>query len=286
MLRLKERRSQIAIGLLLLAIGVIGVVFAGGREAVLLTQPRVGVKISNVDGTVQVFVECEQVGVVNTGEAVTMDLGRMPADTQIYISVASFNHHPAWDLKVSSNGSVFYAKRRGYAKTPLTPPAEANAIVFAKALTAGGERRDSAGCQEPAVVSKRDVPDYVPSHDDDEAPEVGAEESPYQPQHFPYDQIDALGGWSLPALALLGAIAALGAPSIRRRIWSHKGALATGALAILGAGLFRVAALPTILTLTGTALLFAVASLLVLGEPRTRRWYRRLSGPGRGSHRS
>jgi hypothetical protein len=268
-LRLKERRSQIAIGLLLLVIGVIGVVFVGGKEAVLLTRPQVGVKISNVDGTVQVFVECEQAGVVNTGEAVTLDLGRMPADTQIFISVASFNRHPAWNLEVSSNGSVFYAKRRGYAKTPLAPPTEANAVVFAKALTAGGDLHDSAGCQEPAVVSKRDVPDYAPSHDDDEAPMVGADESPYRPQHFPYDQIDTLGSWSLPVLALLGAVTAIATPLIWRPAW----ALAAAVLAILGAGVLQVPLL-TILTFGGTLLLFAAASILILGELTVRSWYR------------
>ncbi|HSS04472.1 MAG TPA: hypothetical protein VLK89_04705 [Solirubrobacterales bacterium] len=262
---LNERRSQTAIGLVLLTIGVAGVVLAGAREIVLRTQPHVGVNISNVDGTVQVFVECEQVEEINTGEAVALDLGRMPPDTQIYVSVSSFDRHPAWGLEISSNGRVFFEEERGYAKTPLAPTSDANAIVFARAFTAGGDRLDSTGCQEPAVVSKSDVPGYVKSHDDDEVPVAKAEESPYQPRHFPYDQIDAAGRWSLPTLAVLGAIAAIGIPPIRRRVWSHKGGLATGTLAVLGAGLFQLAALPTILILAGVLLLLTVSVLLLVG---------------------
>jgi hypothetical protein len=64
-------------------------------------------------------------------------------------------------------------------------------------------------------------------------------------------------------LAGLGAIAAVGTPSIRRTAWSHRWGLATGSLAVLGAGVFGVDALPTIVVLGG-ALLLLVVSLLLL----------------------
>lgn len=263
---LNERRSGIAVGLLLLTIGLLGLAIAGSREVVLGTQPHVVVDIYNVDGTVQVSVNCSQAVVVTTGEASELDLGFMPSDDRIFISTISRDRHPAWGFRISSNGNVFEEEKRGHAKTPLAPSTEADAVVFAKAFTAAGEYLAPIGCQESGVVSKSDVPGYVQSPDDAKVAMANAEESPFQPRHFPYGQIDTLGRWSLPAIAVLGAIAALATPSIRRLAWSHKGGLATGALAILGAGLFRVTALPTILMLTGTLVLFVVAGLLILGE--------------------
>lgn len=283
---LNGRRSQIAIGLLLLAIGLLGLALFGSREIVLRTQPHVEVDISNVDGTVQVSVNCSQAVAVTTGEALGLDLGFVPSDDRIFISTISHDHHPSWGFQISSNGSVFFAEKQGHAKTPLAPSTDANAVVFAEAFTAAGEELGSIGCQEPAIVSKSDVPGYVQSPDDSKVAMVNAEESPFQPRHFPYGQIDVLGRRSLPVLAVLGAIVAIGTPSIRRLAWSHKGGLVTGALAVLGAGLLRVTALPAILILAGALLLFAVAGLLVLGEPRVHRWYLRLSELGRGSRRS
>lgn len=271
---LNERRSQTAIGLLLLAIVLLGAFFAVSGEIVQSARPHVGADISNVHGTVQISVECEQAAEVRTGEALAVDLGRMPPDTRIFVSVLSSDSHPAWDIEMHSNGASFFEERRGHSKTPLAPTVEANAIVYAQAFTAEGDALGSVGCQGLDVVSKSDVPRYVPSPDEKETSLPKAEESPFQPRHFPYDQIDTIGRWSLPVLAVLGAVAAFATPPVRRLAWSHKGALGTGALAILGAGIFQVAALPTILIFAGTALLFAVASLLVLGEPRARRWLR------------
>lgn len=268
---LNGRRSQMAIGLLLLAIALLGASLAVSREIVQTARPHVGADISNVDGTVQVSVECEQAAEIKTGEALELDLGRMPADTRIFVSVLSSNLHPAWDIEMRSNGATFFEQRRGHAKTPFAPPTKANAIVFARAFTAGGDALGSVGCQVADVVSKHDVPRYVPSPDEKETSLPRGEESPFRPHRFPYDQIDALGRWSLPVLAVLGIVAALATPTIRRLAWSHKGTLAGGALAILGAGIFQIAALPSILTFAGTALLIAVAGLLVIGEPRARR---------------
>ena len=278
---LKRRRSEIAVGFMLLLIGILGLWLLQNRETVLSTQPHVVVDISNVEGTVQVSVDCEQAVSVNTGEARTLDLGRMPPGRQVFISTISRDRHPAWDVRIRSNGSIVFENERGHAKAPLVPRTQADAVVFAEAFTAGGERLGHIGCQEPGVVSKSDVPGYTQSPDDGEVPEAEVEESSFQPRHFPYDQIDALGRWSLQALAVLGAIAAIGTPAIRRLAWSHKGVLVTGALAVLGAGL-QVADIPTILTFAGTVLLFAVASFLVMGEARTRCWYQQPSGRGRG----
>jgi len=272
---LNRRRSQIAVGLALLAITGVGAVLAGSREVIRANQRHVVTEISNVDGIVQISVNCKQAAVVTTGESRELDLGFMPVDDLIFISTISDDLHPAWGFRIRGNGRVFFSEKQGHVRTPLGPTAEEDAVVFARAFTAGGHELGSIGCQKPGLISKSDVPEYLQAPDDENAPEVYAEESPFQPRHFPYDQIDALGRWSLPLLAVLGAIAAIATPPIRRLAWSHKSALATGALAILSVG-FVISSLPTILTLAGTALLFAVASLLVLGEPRVRRWLRRL----------
>ncbi len=273
---LNERRSEIAVGLLLLTIGLAGLAIAGSREVVLRTQPHVVVDVYNVDGTVQVSVNCSQAVAVTTGEASERDLGFMPSDNRIFVSTISHDRHPAWGFRISSNGRVFFEEGRGHAKTPLAPSTEADAVVFAEAFTAAGEHLGPLGCQESAVVSKSDIPGYVQSPDDGKVAMASAEKSPFQPRHFPYGQIDTLGRWSLPMLAVMGVIAAIATPPIRRLAWAHRGALATGGLAILGAGLFRIAALPSLLMFAGAALLFAVAGFLLLGEPGTRRRHRRL----------
>lgn len=277
---LNVRRSQIAAGFLLFAIGLLGIAPAGAREVVRHTMRHVRVGISNVDGIVQVAVNCEQAIVVTTGEARELDLGFLSPEDEIFISATSQNHHPAWGVQITSNGRVFFEEKRGQAKTPLGPSTEANAVVFAKAFTAAGQELGSIGCQKPGVVSKSDVPGYVQSPDDDKVPAVSAEESSFRPRHFPYEAIDQLGRWSLPALAVLGTVAAIGTRSIRRFAWSHRKRLAAGTLAVLSVGVLQIVSLPTILVLAGTALLFAVAGLLVLGEPTVRRWHRQLAGSG------
>jgi hypothetical protein len=243
---LNERRAQIAIGALLLAIGVLGVALAGVREVLLHSQRHVAADISNVDGTVQVLVDCEQALAVTTGETEEADLGWLPLDARLFLSVTSVDRHPAWDFRITGNDDVIFEGRRGHTKTLAPATTEANAVVFAKAFAAGGDYLGPIGCQNPGVVSLTDVPGYVQSPDDGEVPVANAEESPFRPRHFPYDQIDAIGRWSLVALSVLGAITAIGTPAIRRSLWLHKGTLATGALAILGAGFFNLATVPTI----------------------------------------
>lgn len=283
---LSRRRTQIAVGFLLLAAWLLGLGLATGRESVLRNQPHVVVDVSNVEGIVQVSVDCEQAASVGTGEAREVDLGRLPLEERVYISVISRDHHPAWDLEIRRNDEVVFEEQRGHLKAPQAPATEADAVVFAKVVTSGGRPLPDMGCQSPGVVSKADVPGYVQSLDDGKVAEVKAEGSSFQPRHFPYAQIDASGRWSLPTLAVLGIVSAVGTPPIRRLAWSHKGTLATGALAVLGAGALQIASLPTMLTVAGVALLFAVASLLVVGEARTRCCWRRLSEPGRRSRRS
>lgn len=276
---LSKRRSRVAIGRLLLAVCVLGVALAAAGEIVQHLQPHVEADISNVDGTVQVAVECEQAAEIVTGEAQVLDLGRMPPDTRVFVSVLSSNHHPAWAIEMRSNGAGFFENRQGHAKTPLAPRTEADAIVFAQAFTAGGDHLGSIGCQNIEVVSESDVPRYAPSPDEKETAVVSEEESPFRPRHFPYDQIDTLGRWSLIPLAVLGAMLTIAIGPARRLIQRHWqwtiGALASLAtIAGLFFGVLGPAALVTTLTVSGTLLLFAVASLLALGEPRTRRWFR------------
>lgn len=271
---LRERRSQIATGLVLLAIGLLTLLSYGSRELVRHTRPHVEMDVSNVDGTVQIAVNCSQAAVVTTGNALELDLGFVPADDWIYVSTISNDRNPAWAYRLSINGDVVSEERRGYAKVPTPPSTASNAVVLAKAFTAAGEDRGQVGCQKPAVVSRDDVPGYSQSPDDGKVAIASAEESPFRPRQSPYAQVDALGRWAPPILAALGLVAAAATPPIRRLAWSHKRALATGVLAIVGAGLFQLAALPSILLVAGDALLFAVAAFLILGEPRARRLLR------------
>lgn len=279
---LSKRRPRA--GRLLLAIGLLGVALAVGRELVLHFQPQVEVDVTHVDGTVQVSVECEQAAEIVTGEARVLDLGRMPPDTRVFVSVLSSNHHPAWSIEMRSNGGGFYESRRGHAKTPLAPRTEADQIVFVRAFTAEGDELGSIGCQDVEVVSESDVPRYIPSPDEKKTEEVGEEESPFQPRDPPYGWIATVGRWSLIPLAVLGALLTIAIGPTRRLIQKHW-RWASGALAFLASiataffGVLGPAALVTTLTVSGTLLLFAMALLLM----RPPLWQRleRAAGPGR-----
>ncbi len=269
---LSGRGSQIAVGFLLLAIGVAGVALAVRRESDRQAQPDVVVKISDVDGTVQVSVGCEQAAVVTSGEARELDLGRMPPDEMIFVSVTSHDHSPSWDVEAFSNGEAVFEGTQGHAEV-LGFETEANAIVSAEAFTAGGRQHlDQIGCQAPGLVDETQVPEYLQSPDESEVPAAKAEESPYRPRHFPYDQIDAAGRWSLPALALLGVIMAFGSAPIRRLAWSYRSHLGgtAGVLSVLGilltvATTIALGVLLAALTFAGVALLFAVSLILLFG---------------------
>lgn len=279
---LNERRSRI--GRRLFAVGLLGIASAAGGVIVQHLQPHVEVSISNVDGTVQVAVECEQAVEVVTGEARALDLGRMPPDTRVFVSVLSSNQHPAWSIELRSNGTSFFDDSQGHAKTPLAPQTAADEIVFAQAFTAGGDELGSIGCQDTEVISESDVPQYVPSPDEKKSEVVGEEKSPFRPQSFPYDLIDAAGRWALVLLGVSGAALAIAIWPTRRLIQMHwKWAL--GALASLAtvAGLFLgvlgAAALVTALTVGGTLLFFAVAVLLM--RPPLWERLKRATGPER-----
>jgi hypothetical protein len=260
---LSGRWSPTTVGASLLTIFLVGIALVGARAIVLLALRHVEVGLSNVDGTEQAFVECVQAVSATSGDTEKKDLGWMPADTLVFLSATSRDYRPAWGFEVSSNGRTFFEKTRGHAGV-LGFPAEKDAVVAAKAVTAGGDPNvGPIGCQEPGLVDRAVIPEYVKSPAEGTVAAATGDESPYRPRHFPYDQIDALGRWALPLLAGLGAIAAVGTPSIRRTAWSHGWGLATGSLAVLGAGVFGVDALPTIVVLGG-ALLLLVVSLLLL----------------------
>lgn len=266
---LNGRGSQIAIGFLLLAIGMVGVALAVGREFDLRNQPHVVVKVFNVDGTVQVFVGCEQAAVVTTGEARELDLGRMPSDELIFVSVISHDHNPSWSVEAFSNGNAVPPEdSRGYAKA-LGFETEANAVVTAEAFTAGGHSLGSTGCQAPDLVDRTVVPEYLKSPDESEAPAAKADESPYPPRHFPYDQIDAVGRWSLPVLALLGVIVAFGSTPLRRLARSYGSRIGgtAGFLSIFLTVVTTIAfgVLLSALAVAGVALLFGASLALLFG---------------------
>lgn len=254
-------KRRIAIGLVLLAVGSIGLALAAGRALLLQTHRHVIVEISNVDGIEQVFIDCHLAVRVESGESGgTFDLGWLQPDDRIFLSTTSIDRNPAWSFRGSSNGTALFEESRGNAELPRFA-APAHAVVFAEAFLAGGPELGEIGCQPPEIVA---VEGYARSPDDEKVAEVTEAKSSYRRPNELFDWIDAIGHRSLVALAVLGAFAAIGTPSIRRSAWSHKGRLAGGALAILGAGLFGIAALPTVLTLGGILLLFAVSIVLVL----------------------
>jgi hypothetical protein len=262
---LSSRGLRIAGALLLLTL-TSGLALAADREYVLRTHRHVIVKVFNVDGTVQVFVNCRQAAVITpteSGEAV--DLGWLRPGDRIFLSVTSHNHSPSWGFMAIHNGTIFFKEMQGHAKV-LGVRAEAHAVVFAEGFTAEGTRLGSIGCQEPGVVS---VTGYLQSPDDAKVSAVLDDGPPYRPPHPIYDQIDAVGRWSLPTLAALGFATLIGIGSIRRQAWSHSGLVggAGGALALLGtiAGFLGLlgAALLTTLTIGGIILLLAVGIVLI-----------------------
>ena len=262
---LNGRSSQIAVGRLLLAIGLVGLVLAGARAVILIAYRHVIVETSNAGSTLQVSVNCSQAVVVAPGEeGETTDLGLISPDDLVFFSATSHDRNPSWGFRATSNGHAFFDATHGHVRVP-GPLAPANAVVMAKAFTAGGHHVASIGCQ-PAEISA--VPDYVQSPDDAKVP-AAAGGSPYQAPHPLYDQVDALGRWSLTVLAVLGFAATLGSRSIRELAWSQR-ARGGGVASILGILLtvltsIALGVLLTALTVAGVVLLFGVSHLLRTG---------------------
>lgn len=267
---LNGRRSQIAIGLSLLLIGLAGLGLAGARALILIGHRHVVVSAFNVDGTEQVSVNCSQAFAATSGDGGgPRDLGWLPSDAVIFLSATSHDQSPAWGFRVTSNGRTVFDETRGHPKV-LGFAAEANAVVFAKALTAGGHGIGQVGCQPPGVVA---IANYTQSSDDDKVKAATSDESPYRPPHLFYNQIDAWGRWALVGLAALGFIAVLGLRPIRDLAWSSRSGVggATGALGIVGVLLTIVTtiALGVLLDafmVAGIVLLFAVSGLLLSGR--------------------
>ena len=277
---LSRPQSLIAVGIVLSAIAVLGLAFTAGRALIRQTHRHVEVEVFNVNSIVQIFVNCHQAGAVGRGEpGATFDLGWPQSDDRIFLSASSRDGNPSWGFRARSNGTVFFKGMRGHAEV-LGFPAEPNAVVFAKAFSAKGDYLGKIGCQPSGVAA---VPGYAQSPDDAEVAAVEGVEPPYRPPRGPYDQIDAIGQWSLTALAVLGVAAAIGIGPVRRLAWSHR-KLAGTALGLLAAvaglffGVLGVTALLTTFTLGGTALLCAVATLLVL--PAGRRYLEGAAGAG------
>ena len=263
---LSRSRARIAIGSVLLAIILLGAALSAGRTVIRQTHRHVVVEVFNLNSVVQVFVNCRQAGVLGREQAGgTFDLGWLEPDDRVFLSATSRDDSPSYGFTVFSNGAKVFQKSRGDAEV-LGFPAEANAVVFAEALSAGGAALGQIGCQPAAVVA---IPNYVRSGDDQEVPRIKGAEPAYEPPRSTFDRIDAAGRWSLIPLAILGLALAAGIAPIRKLIVSHW-KLAGSALASLAtiAGLFLgvlgAPALVTTLTLGGTLLLFAVALLLLL----------------------
>jgi hypothetical protein len=263
---LSSRRRRIGIAAVLATIGIVGVAFAAGRAAILLTHRHVVIEAFNVDSVEQVSVNCEQAMRVGKQQSrAAVDLGWLTPDERVFLSATSRDRNPAWGFHGSSNGTTFFKGKRGDAEVPGYTTEE-DAVVFARAYSAGGHYLGHIGCQPPVLVA---VQGYVRSNDDADVPRANGPGPPYQPQHADYDRIDAIGSWSLIPLAAIGIAAALGIGPIRRLGWAHRKA-AVSALGLLAAltglffGVLHLTALLTIFTIGGTALLFLVAVLLIL----------------------
>lgn len=270
---LSSRKRRIAIGASLLVLAVLVLSLASGRVVLRHTHRHVVVEVFNIDGIAQVFANCHLAATVENDESgVRVDLGWLKPGDRVFLSATSRDASPAWGFEAGSNGKSFFETTGGDAEAPGFA-AEANAVVFAKAFSAEGEYLGLLGCQPPGVVA---IQGYAWAHDDATVPKARGPHVSYRPPSDPIEQLDSAGPRSLIALALLGAAAALIAAPIRRLAWEHKGRLATGALALLGAGLFGVADLPAILSLLGILLLIALAILMLW--PSGWAWLERAAG--------
>jgi hypothetical protein len=259
---LSNRGVRIAIGTLLSLVILSGLALASGREYVRHSYRHVVVRVFNVGSTVQLFVNCEQVAVVTPAESgKVVDMGwRAPGD-RIFLSATSHDHNPSWGFIATSNGRAFFEAVRGHADLPGAP-AEAHAVVFARGFTADGHRLGSVGCQKPGVVA---VADYIQSPDDAEVAAVLGDDPPYRPPHPLFGRLDALGGWSLATLALLGCAAACASKTFRRLLWAHKwGVVAIAGILLPIASALGVNVLDA-LTVAGVLLLAAASARLLLG---------------------
>jgi len=259
-------RRRIAIGWTLLAIGLLGAGIAGARAVVRIALRHVVVDTFDVGSAEQVFVDCEQAASFSPQEQHgRSDLGWIPSEERIYVSAMSLDQHPTWGFVVTQNESIALDRGRTPAEA-LESSTEKDALVFARAVTAGGdERLGQQGCQKPGVVAD-ELRDYVQAPEDNlvrRAPDSG---SPYRGRHAPYDQIDVLGRWSLTVLAAIGVLATLGIGPVRKLIRSEIGAIVTGLTVLatfigLFVGVVEWSALVAALTFLGTGALFAAALL-------------------------
>jgi hypothetical protein len=272
-------RRRIAIGWTLLAIGLLGVGIAGARAIVRIALRHVVVDTFDVGSAEQVFVDCEQAASFSPQEQHgRSDLGWMPSEERIYVSAMSLDQHPTWGFEVTQNESVALEKGRTPAEA-LESSREKDALVFAWAVTAGGdERLGQQGCQEPGVVAD-ELSDYVQAPEDNLVRRAPDSDSPYRGRHAPYDQIDALGRWSLTVLAVFGFLAAVGTRPLRKLLWSEIGAIITGLTVLatfisLFVGAIEWSTLVAGLTVVGSGALFAAALLRL--RPSL---YRRLERP-------
>lgn len=276
---LSSARARIATGLVLVALALTGLGLALGAELIKQTRHHVEVDVFNVGGDVQVFVNCRQAAFVARGSPPErVDLGHLRPDDRVFISTTSANTHPSYGFVAYGDGEEFFREERGDVET-LGFPAEANAVVFAKAFSAGGTFLGLIGCQPSAVAA---VPGYVQSPDDDEVRRAPGEESLYKPPRTP-SEIAVLGRWAPLVLAVLGIATAIRLGPIRRLAWSRRKPIGSAiallaTLAALFFGVLGVGALVDLLTVAGIAALLTIAILLLV--PSTGRKLERAAGAG------
>lgn len=265
----------------MLAIGLLGVGIAGARAVVRLSLRHVVVDTFDVGSAEQVFIDCEQAAAFSPQEQHgSSDLGWMSPEERIYVSAMSLDQHPTWGFELTANESTSLIAGRAPAEA-LESSTEEDALVFARALTAGGDRLGRLGCQKPGVVAD-EFRGYVQAPEDDGVQRAKESESPYRGRHAPYDQIDSFGRWSLTMLAVIGFLATVGTGPVRRFLWSEMGAIITG-LAVLAtfisffAGVVEWSTLVTALTFLGTGALFGAALLRLL--PSLHRRLERAANP-------
>lgn len=256
---------RIAFGGLLLALTLLGAAFAIGRPVVRHNRRHVTIEVFNNSSVVQIFVNCHEAAVVRRGQVTAIiDLGWLKPSDRVFISATSRDARPSFGFLGRSNGRRFIEVERGSVEV-LGFPAEPNAVVFAKGFLGSGEPLGNTGCQPPGVVA---VPDYLQSPTDARVPAVKGDKPSYRPQRAPYDQIDAIGGWVLIPLGVLGLVTALAIEPSRRLILRHRkiaGAVGVAAtIAALFFGSLGAAALVTSLKVGGGALLFAMAVALTV----------------------
>lgn len=210
--RLRCRRLQVGVILIVLSAGAFASV--GARAHVLAVYRHVIVRPFNLDGAMQVFVDCRQAELVEVGDKVEqIDLGWLDQDTRITMTALSTAGDAAWGFEMTSNGVQRFDDRQGRARAAGFD-SEPHALVMAETVTAAGAQLGSIGCQ-PVALAGGDLTNYYRWRDDFSVPHSQDWDSPLTAQRPYFSLLDGGAQFMFVIVALIGFIAAALTSEIR-----------------------------------------------------------------------